>query len=272
MLKSNNVKNSIIFFCGVLLSGVFLGASADHLQPISADYKLQDKVKNVLLADPDIVDATVHVNSNGKVYIDFQDNYISPNYPNYTCQEEKVEREREIWSLVAETAGVDERDVFHFQQGDSENNVKAVIENWEQELDNIIEIQPYHQYHLSPQDFEYLNNRIAQGELAAPNFSPDEAYFWEVWYEVERHSVGSGVSNAQIGSLTWEQKANVLMAFDELGSGFISDFWYYDENGEARCETSFDHLYSDGTVVSNDFGETWDITEEKTLYDIDQGR
>lgn len=268
MLQLKTTKTSTKLMSGLLLVSVLLGASAHTFSPISADYKLQGEVKKALLSDPDIVDATVHIHSNGKVYIDFEDTFVSNTI--YTCNEEMVRRESDIWKLVAETAGVDVRDVCHFIKGEYE--LKTVIEEWEILLDGIETISPTDHYNYSPQDWEYLTKRVEKGEVALLNHSQEELDFLELFYNLKRTPISWVTYPTHIGKPTPAEQATVLRAFEEFGSGSVTYFWYYDENEEPLCETSFDHLESDGTAVSYDFGLTWNITEENTLFDLDQGR
>lgn len=268
MLHWNNMKTSTKLISAVLVGGVLLGASAHSLPPISADYKLQAEVKKALLSDPNIVDATVHIHSDGRVYLDYEDTFV--NQTAYTCNEDMVQRQTEIWALVADTAQVDVRDVYEFSQG--EYDLKTVIQDRANILDEISEIKPFHQYDLSPQDWDYLLSRVEKGELAYADVSEESQLYWDTYYQLDRTPLSWSNYPSDIGDTTTTQLASVFQVFNEIGSGSLTFFWYYDEEGEVCCETSFDHLQSDASVISYDFGETYEITEEPTLFDIDQGR
>ncbi len=261
-----NWKTSGKIIGGLLVSGVLLGASAYALPPISADYKLQGEVKKALLADPDIVDAVVHIHNDGKVYLDYEDTYV--NQTAYTCNEDMERRENEIWALVSETAGVDGRDVHRFIQGTYE--LKTAIKDREVFLDEISEIKPFHQYDLSPQDWDYLMERVEKGDLGFGELSEESQHFWDVFYQLERTPLSSAIMSSNIGEPTTAQKTTVYQVFNEIGSGSVTYSMYYDEQGEVACQTYFDHLYSDGFVMSYDFCETWEIVEELTLVEVAQ--
>lgn len=260
-----NWKTSTKIITAVLLGGIVLGASAHNLPPISADYKLQGEVEEILLSDPDIVKANVHVHSDGRVYLDYEDKYI--NETAYTCHEDMKQRETEICALVAETAGVDVRDVHHFIQG--EYDLKTAIRERASYLDEITEIKPFHQYDLSPQDWDYLLSRVEKGELVFAEVSEESQLYWDTYYQLERTPLSWATISSNIGEATTAQRTLALPLFNEIGSGVTTYTWYYGEEGEALCLTSFDHLHSDGIVVSYDFGETYEITDELPLLELD---
>lgn len=255
------MKTSTKIISALLVGGVLLGASA--LPPLSADYKLQGQVEELLLSDPDIVDATVHIHKNGKVFLDYEDKFI--NQAEYTCQEDMKQRETELWDVVAEATGVDVRDIHSFTKGE----LNVAIADRESFLEEITQVKPFHQYDLSPQDWEYLMNRVEQGQANIAPVSEEAQLYWDTWYELERTPLSWATISSHIGEVTTAEMTTTLPLFQEIGSGSITYTWYYGEDDAPRCVTTFDHLDSDGTVLSYDFGETYEIAEEPPLFAVD---